>query len=474
MLPALVFAGFALFAAGCAASQSPEPQKPTPKPPPAKPELDPPEDPQAKGLLLKLRRDFGVKDAEVNQGCHRVDFANPGPSDLIVEAGGDLKACEVYDFILDRYEKYPELAASLTGKPIPWTLDDLNPATSFDEKIRTQVKAAIAKLEQILLKQGMKPGSEEFQEKMAVGLFYFAYFPESPGQIQKQRESLTKTVQELREIGLQDFETYLFQKAGLGVSEFQGDAPHEATALESLSLKKGWCTERSKILFAVFRMANLPAFFLYGRGWEMAKQLKQAGIELTPQQRATGHHFIGVSLGKRNRFFDLSLFNSKAQYPKFYGESLSHFLGADLNNRANSLIEAGKLGEAETQLLQAERLSPEYFGTYANLTDIYYKQESYEKALATAKRSVQLEPNFAEGYFNLFAVQEQLNQDASALESLKKAVSLAPEVPDFQYALGLTLHESGKTTEAIPHLREGLRLDPKHPSAAKAREILKK
>lgn len=474
MLPALALAGLALLAAGCAASQHPEPPKTTSKNPPAKPKLDPPDEPLAKDLFLKLTREHGVQDQEVNQGCHRMDLANPGPSDLIVEAGGDLKACEVYDFVLDRFEKYPELAARLTGKPIPWTLDDLNPATNFDEKIRTQVKAAIAKLEQILLKQGLKPGSEEFQEKLAVGLFHFAYFPEKQAYIQGHHESLAKTVHELGEIGLQDFETYLFQKGGMGVAEFQGDAPQEATALESLTLKKGWCTERSKILFAVFRMAQLPAFFLYGRGWEMVKHLQQAGIELSPQQRVAGHHFIGVTIGKRVRAFDLSLFNSKAQYPRYYGESLSHFLSADLNNRANSLIEGGKLTEAEIQLLQAERLAPHYFGTYANLTDIYYKQETYPKALAAAKRAVELEPNFAEGFYNLFAVQEQLGQDASALESLRKAVALAPEVAEFRYTLGITLHEQGKSEEALPHLRAGLTLDPKHPQAGKARELLKK
>lgn len=474
MLPVLILAGVALLATGCAASQKPEPQKPEPKEPPAPPKLDPPEEPQAKDLFLKLKKDYGLQDAEINRGCHRLDLANPGPGDRIVEAGGDLKACEVYDFVLDHYEKYPELAASLTGKPIPWTLDDLNPATAFDEGLRTRVKAAIAKLEQILLKQGHQPGTEAFQEKMAVGLFYFTYFPENPDHIQKNRESLLMTVRELRDTGLQDFETYLFQKGGFGVAEFQGDAPREATALEALSLKKGWCTERSKILFAVFRMAQLPAFFLYGRGWEMAKQLKQAGIELTPQQRAVGHHFVGLSLGQRVRSFDLSLFNSQAQYPKFYGQSLSHFLSADLNNRANGLIDEGKLAEAEKPLLQAERLAPDYFGTYANLTDIYYKRSEFEKALAAAKRAVELEPNFAEGHYNLFAVQEQLGQDAAALESLRKAAALAPEVAEFQYTLGILLAEAGKTQEALPHLKSGLALDPKHPSAVQARDILKK
>lgn len=508
MLPVLLFAATALLVAGCSTTQNKESE--APKQPKAKPlpRLDPPEDPTARTFLEKLRQGYGVSDSEINQGCHRIDFQRPGPEDHIVEAGKDLKSCEIFDFVLDRYAKYPELAESLTGKPIPWVLDDLNPDTSFDEGIRTQVKAAIAKLEQILLKQGLAPDSEAFQEKMAVGLFYFAYFPENRDFAQKHRSELQNSLKELRDLGLQDFENYLFDKKGLGIAEFSADAEHEANAIEALRLKKGWCTERSKVLFAVFRLAKLQPFFVYGRGWEMAKQLQQAGIVLSAQQRAAGHHFIGLPLGNRYRYFDLSIFNSKAKYEKFYRESLSHYLSADLNNQANSFIEEDKLGEAENLLRRAEAVAPEYFGTYANLTDIYYKRSEYDKALSAAQRSVALESNFPAGHYNLFVVLSQLGKNAEALKSLRKAIELSPQEPEFHLALGEELESAGQTEEAISeyrkalalapksagahlhlgialqargqsaeatsHLKEGLALDPHHPLADQAKAILKK
>ena len=189
--------------------------------------------------------------------------------------------------------------------------------------------------------------------------------------------------------------------------------------------------------------------------------LKQAGITLTAQQSAAGHHFIGLALGTRYRYFDLSLVNSKAQYPKFYREGLSHYLAADFNNQANSFIDENKLNEAEKLLGQAEGLAPEYFGTYANLTDIHYKRENYDKAFAAAQRAVELEANFAAGHYNLFVVLSQLNREAEAVKSLRKAIALAPEAAEFRVALGESLESSQKAEEAIAEYRQALALNPK-------------
>ena len=96
-----------------------------------------------------------------------------------VKGSGDeiIEASEVLEYALSHYERYRGIIEGRLGNPLPWVLDDLDPATESDVKIRERVQSAIDELKRIIKEKGIKEGSERYKEMLAAGLCWFVAAP---------------------------------------------------------------------------------------------------------------------------------------------------------------------------------------------------------------------------------------------------------------------------------------------------------
>ncbi len=209
--------------------------------------------PLAYGLYQDLSK-LGVLCADMDQGYNVTNYAGKYCADKAargcIQSKGDgvVGAEEVLEYALDRYEKYRQVIEGRLGSPLPWVLDDLDPKTPFDAKIRDKVNAAISELKKIITSKGIKEGTSEYNEKLAAGLTWFVATPAADSIAKFQLDpSFQLFKKRIENDGLIIFLEYLEANGGLRVGV---DYSEEYTALQALDLKRGDCTEMSKILFA--------------------------------------------------------------------------------------------------------------------------------------------------------------------------------------------------------------------------------
>lgn len=510
MVGALFLGALGLLAAGCAASQKRDPESPSQS---AEDSLNRElrEDPKGQWTYEQLRQ-RGVSPSSLDQGCHTIDYSRAGPNETLSGKGdGKIHTCEAYEYAFDRYEEYREIVEGVMSGPIPWELDDHNPNTDFDEKIRAQVRKAVVELELLLFRGGLNRENTEFQEKMAVGLFYFTYFPDRPDAIQQNQEYLRFRTQELDRAGLAPFRDYLFQKGGLGIAFMLEDAAMEATALDALRMKKGYCTEESNILYAVYRMAGLRPFFVFHRSKDMRAYQKEILHSLL--NTADSHVEIGLRLGTKTRYFDATNVISDSQFPNPYHLPLKSYAAVILSNRSVGyfmrdskqslpLIRnairldpeqpiyysnyGGYLREQEKDLWRAEAafkkalsLGTQESHHYFLLGLLYLEEPAFEKekldeTIALFQKSVKLDPDLPKPHFYLGLAlgMKERAEDSTLITHFQKAAELDPQYPEPLYALGILHYVKKRPTQSIPFLRKAIELDPEHRLAPSARQIL--
>lgn len=459
MIPAILFFGFSLFAAAC--TKKPEPE-------PSLPNIEPVRDPQVDYFHQKLSRDFKIADEEINKGCHYLDYIQRGGASPARGYGGDVIPCEVYEYVLDNYPKFPALTEELTGKPIPWVLDDLDDATDFDQKTRAKVKVAIAKVTQILGKEKVEADSAFFKETMAIALFFFVMLPETKEAIQANKTALLRKTQRIDGDYpfLKEFRDYLLENGGLGLFSWEADAPLEASAIEALKLHKGWSSERSKVLFAVFRLAKLDPYFIFVKGWEAPKSFGSVSNQaFRKQSQDYGHVIIGCNFGKDPVKFDTANFELRPLYDLevTYPFRLIHMAALDKAHRGNDLLTLGRAEDAEKVLYEAMYLDPRQPLVFMFLSRAFLKRGQKDKSLVAAKRAIDLAPKSSQAHRQLFQAYDAMGRKESALTTLEAAVKLVPldaslceELGD--YAVGMGGEE--KIERAITAYSAGLKSEP--------------
>lgn len=294
---------------------------------------------------------------ELDVGCHVVRAYRPGPNEELLYAdNGTIEECEVAEHILDRWDHdagYRKLAHDLIGKEVPLDL-----STAYQE----DAKKVIQQLRSLLEAQGLSPERNRFKIRLATGLFYFALFPTDPSWLHSHpelKEVLEKLLPELDEIGLKVFRDTLYNKGGWGLIENREDGLDELSVQETLKQKRGWCTEQSKVLYALFKLAGLEPFFVYARIAEMDEVLKGYNRPVPNIARLDDHIFIGIQLRNRRRYFDASIILSKAEYPNYYPLRLRQYLAADLSNQARHLGQRHQTTEAVELMKTAAFLWPD-------------------------------------------------------------------------------------------------------------------
>jgi len=168
----------------------------------------------------------------------------------------------------------------------------------------------------------------------------------------------------------------------------------------------------------------------------------------------------------------------------------------------------GKREEAIAHYEGALKMAPDYYPAHNNLGSLYLSKSDFHAAEAQFRESVRLDQNDAQAYFNLgnvlmltgrYTESEAVLEDGlrrrpdsafahflqgclfartgkfdEAEKSLRKALQLDPSMSQAQLQLVNLYLQQKRKEDAIHQLQDFLKAFPGAPTAAKAREVLKK
>lgn len=132
----------------------------------------------------------------------------------------------------------------------------------------------------------------------------------------------------------------------------------------------------------------------------------------------------------------------------------------------NYLLPLGKFDEANDYISKAHKLDPISRVITMTAGVIHYFQRSYDKAIESYTKTLELDPNFATAHFFLGQTLAQKNQFQEALLHLLKAIQLFGESNNMLATFGYAAALAGKTDHANKALEKLLSLsDQKYVSA---------
>lgn len=291
----------------------------------------------------------GVRPEDLDKGYAKANYLGrvcPSTYARSCQLGandGVLAPQEIMDYALEAAESSETMRRLVEGtlhRPIPWALDDLDPKTVEDAALREQLHRAVHILRDILARQGLQKGTPEYQERLAVGLYYFALVPDR-AEIEKLGSEYFILTFELEGIGLFEWTQYLHDNGGWGWLDDKGvaldDIP-ELDALEAIKKRQGKCTERAKILYAILQHAEIPASFAYVNPVGSKNNTLRKLWDSDP----TKHHVcVAIPTSAGTRFLDPSNFSSNPIHREYYPSSPREFWANELNNRGGKLMNAG-------------------------------------------------------------------------------------------------------------------------------------
>ncbi|MBF0106624.1 MAG: hypothetical protein HQM16_15020 [Deltaproteobacteria bacterium] len=464
------------------------------------------------GTAYRALKKAGVTDEKINDGYYSFNYTQSSSS-APQYIGGDpamVEEFEVYEEVVDRFESEPnnpvfrKIFEEMIGEPAPLVLDDLKASTDFDDQIREKVYRAINEIDLILRDQGVPPEDERYRELQAIALFYFVDFP-APERLQKwnkeprsrvfflerTRELTALDQKRFSNIDLTAFQDYLFENGGLGSYESTKDSPAELSALDALKDKLGFCTEKAKILYAVFRLAGLEAQFVV---------VPRRGIvEKTPEWKANGlqaqqaadadtaydsHALIGLKVSEDGeiRLFDLTFLDSDAKFSIYYFLRTINYLGWDLSNTCTGHSRVNDNEKALGMCRRAALFAPNVASTHANVARVLTRlrtgnrRDNMIEAKEHYEKAIMLDPGLAGAYLGLaffyeeFIIQTTKSQRApinvevvnKAVELYRKAVEIDAEDEAPYIGLGRTLLILGKTDEAEKYFKKAYSIAPEN------------
>lgn len=415
------------------------------------------------------------------------------PPEMDGDKDREISREEVWDFAFERYEKFQNIIEGVTGSALPWSIIEGQLKSVEAKYLQETGRNAITFLEQLLRRQGYAPDSDEYRERLSIGLFYFACAP-SPLRMTAFRNNILEIfpgLQEVKAIGLHDFADYILEKGGWGISflDYPQGTQKELSAIEAFKIGAGACTEASKLLFSLFRMANLNPQFTFIHARDAVEALKPL-LTVPPKVEGWGHMFVTIPLSNRSRNFDpLNGTLSNAPYHKKESPlSLREYYQADLLNQVTSAVQSKKDPEEFSQLIeemghtnimsfrryfiQAQQLLiedkvdeavhllekgieeyPAAGDLRAALYQIYQKHYGVKEMCAKSKKHIKVlmeSPDFkADAMYgiNRCALMEWRN-NREWFELLKMGAELYPDDPRFQEAYGYALMMMGDYSKA--------------------------
>jgi tetratricopeptide (TPR) repeat protein len=131
-----------------------------------------------------------------------------------------------------------------------------------------------------------------------------------------------------------------------------------------------------------------------------------------------------------------------------------------LINRANSLLQLGRLEEAMNVSKQAIQLDPNSADAYYNLGGALQELKRAEEALATYEQVIRLKPSDVEAHNHRGSMLVQLGRPEEALVAYERAVELDPKYASATFNRGNVLALLGRREEALAAYEQAIQLDP--------------
>ncbi len=454
----------------------------TTSPPPSTPPVNGLPEITQDGYRLAFREDLlaaqiyqgmqklGIKPADLDQGCTRRKVQSAGgiPFEKISEKDKMIHSCEIFGMPLVRYKQFPELAAMITQKPIPWSLDDFDPTTSEDQKVRESIHQTIHFVDQILKAKGYDPNQLEYQQRMALALNYRvsvtgeflamlqdAPDPQVPAEARKMvREELKRVQDELKAAGIPEFWDHLKANA---FPRWKSDFSVELPALEAIKAQTGDCTEQSKVLFGALEMAGLTASFIEIDPWRSENWILRSLRANEPNYR---HVALQVEFEKSFMVLDPALMAVNPPHQSIFPLTLRQFAALELSNRAMGPTVQG--GKGDLNLLDRAVALDDFLDIpLMNRGKLRMLQEGQpQKALEDYDRAVAVNPKnpFAfEGRAKIHLHQKNIDL---ALQDFDKAIELNPLVYVFFQDRGAVRLMQNRMDAAEVDFKKALELDP--------------
>jgi tetratricopeptide (TPR) repeat protein len=130
------------------------------------------------------------------------------------------------------------------------------------------------------------------------------------------------------------------------------------------------------------------------------------------------------------------------------------------NALATRYLQVGRVADAQTQLEEALRLSPENAEAHSNLGVVLQAQGRLNDGLEHLRTAVQLKPKDDAVRFNLGGGLLAVGQTDAAIRELRAAIALNPENAGAHFNLGVILGPRNQLDEAIVHLRRAIEINP--------------
>lgn len=424
-----------------------------------------------------LQVDFGG-DLEAVSLFHRLLEGNP-PSEaleLVMDQGCAygrreqsgmrdrwIEPCELRRFLLESHQKYPELAQEAIGGPVPWSLDDGDSRTDFDNDIRGAIETAVAEIRNSETLKGKDPFEPKYQEVLAKGVFHFVNFPTKATLFDNDEatDTLQGPLEDLSNIGLEEFRDYLLEHGGLGLAEFPEDSSKSLSALEALKQREGDVYSMANVVYGALEAAGLPVDFyrlLNGGDAKLPKAISDpSGILERPPEG------MGVSLPMMGTLLVFNPQNGQHHVSSSMTLILSsdRYLAQLLNDQADRLNWAGK----PEQAVDVYRRSLNWVGgqaeAYNNLGVALHQSGKQREAEVSFRESLRLQPGSNLAYFNLAWLLEKKGRGEEAMALAEKGSAVLGAKKGY-VALGLRVAQ------------EALKRNPEDAKAIKLRsELLK-
>ena len=125
-----------------------------------------------------------------------------------------------------------------------------------------------------------------------------------------------------------------------------------------------------------------------------------------------------------------------------------------LFNWASTLVQLGRLDEAEALFQDAIERAPVFTAAYINLADLYRLSGREEEARASLEQAIANNPLDPSAPFALGLSLVRSAAADDALAEFELAAALAPDAPYYQYVVGVALNSGGERERALETLIE--------------------
>jgi len=442
--------------------------------------------------LYQALKKAGVKDSELDRGYSEADYINKkrnqyGKNDRVIQAE------EVLDYALERYERFHLALKEHMGYVIPWSLDDFDPTTTFDQEVRDKLQTKIKYIKEELKKAGyLNTSSDEYKELLAISVFTYVVAGKRD---EKGVRVLGDNIDELRKAKLNAIVKMILKEGGFGLADINGDCDPEATALEALKKRCGMCTEFSYITYAALKMAGIetysqyveaPREYLIRKGW--------------PPDAA--HGSLVLVLNNKKRILDpgLGRANAEPHYHqngfKWIQESRREWLGfyyalyasqvkqrvddkalLELYRKARELntnfylinvslgisySKAGRIKEAIECYKKALSLQPNSIEAMSMLASAYTENKQHNEAVALFEKILVVEPKNLSALRYLVSNYISMHNYDKALEHGRKIAALNPKDLEVRQTIGQLYGEKKDYDKAVDEFKKILKDDPRY------------